>query len=435
VAASLKPTEGLNGLLGLALSLLVAGKCGKTQNKGGEHPLALDRFELAKEWLEQFPFVEREVGRQLLRSLRLVSHTQFETGVSNQLIQLIGELGSENVALFSVAEDLGDEGLDGLPRRVPGSSADRIKHLNETLARIYGPRVRAHPTLPLMRTKRMRNVVLIDDFIGSGGTLATYLKNVMSPTVKSWISYKWTKLWVISYGGLDVGVRHILSKGYGLTKERIRLATPAQFSGQFLSPLVRTFCKTYAERTRHADIPFGFGGGAVGMVFEHGCPNNAPVVLWSKGPRYRALFPGRGIPVGLRPAFSQIDVNRPAEVLWDVRQYWLALAMLREPSLERHQGSQWRLLVMLGLASRSGWEDERIAGVLGIPILDVAQQRSEAIRLGMLDGSTGSLTEFGKDLLDRVRASASKERTRPARRQRPLEETYYPLSCAGLVRH
>jgi hypothetical protein len=55
--------------------------------------MTLDEFELGNAWLQQFPFVEREVGRQFLRSLRLVSHTRFETGLSNALLQLVEEIG------------------------------------------------------------------------------------------------------------------------------------------------------------------------------------------------------------------------------------------------------------------------------------------------------------------------------------------------------
>jgi hypothetical protein len=171
------------------------------------------------------------------------------------------------------------------------------------------------------------------------------------------------------------------------------------------------------------------------MIFEHSCPNNAPVVLWSKGPKYKPLFPNRGIPVELKPAFSQEDVNRPSNVLWDTSQYRLALAMLHEPSLERYQGSQWRLLLMMGLASRSGWDDTKIAGVVGIPVAEVTAQRIEAYRLGVLDVQTHLLTPFGRGLLDRVRAAASKVPKARSRSQRPLGEIYYPLSCDGLVRH
>lgn len=395
----------------------------------------LDEFELGKAWLKQFSFVDREVGRQLLRSLRLVSNTLFETAVSNMLMNLFGELSSENFALFSVVETPTDEDPVETPRRVAGSSADRIKHMNENLARIYGPRIQAHPTIHSMRAQRMKNVVLVEDFIGTGRRIATYLRDLMDPTLKSWISYKWTKLWIVCYGGLDAGVRHVMGKGYGLDSNRMRLATPAQRPGQFVSPLMATFCTKYAVRTLRSQVPLGIGNGAVGMIFEHSCPNNAPVVLWSKGRNFTPLFPERGIPVQLKPAFSQANVNRPAHVLWDASQYRLALAMLREPNLERHQGSQWRLLLMMGLASRSRWDDSRIASIMGIPIAEVTQQRFEAYRLNMVDTQTHSLTEFGRGLLERVRASASTKRIRSPRRRRALTELYYPLSCAGFVQY
>jgi hypothetical protein len=397
--------------------------------------MMLDDFELSKSWLKQFPFVEREIGRQFLRSLRLVSHAQFETAVSNVLIQLFGELRDENVALFSVVETPTEEDVDGPPKRVAGSSGDRVKSLNENLARILGPRVQAHPTLYSMRAQRIRNVVLVEDFIGTGRRIATYLRDAMEPTLKSWISYKWTKLWIVSYGGLESGVNTVLHKGYGLTKARIRLATPAQRTGQFFTPLMLNFCRVRAQWTHRERIAMGYGNGAVGMIFEHSCPNNAPAILWSNGPKYEALFPNRGIPVEFKSAFYGEDVNRPSNVLWDANQYLLALAMLRDPTLQRSQGSQWKLLLALGLASRSGWEDLKIAGVLGVPVAEVTAQRIEAYRLGVLDVQTHSLTPFGRGLLERVRESAGKVRKRWEWRKRPLGRTYYPLSCGGLVRH
>ena len=171
--------------------------------------------------------------------------------------------------------------------------------------------------------------------------------------------------------GLESGVNAVLHRGYGLTKARIRLATPAQKAGQFFTPLMLNFCRVYGKWTQRERIPMGFGSGAVGMIFEHSCPNNAPVILWSNSQKYAALFPNRGIPVELKSAFYGEDINRPSNVLWDSSQYRLALAMLRDPTLERGQGSQWKLLLALGLASRSGWEDVKIAGVLGVPVAEV----------------------------------------------------------------
>jgi hypothetical protein len=428
--------KGQNGK-GNFLLFELAGCVSEDHNVGTRNisPMTLDEFELGKAWLKQFPFVDREIGRQLLRSLRLVSHTQFATGVGDVISQLLKDVGQENLALFNVVETPTEEDPDKSPKRIAGSSADLVRNMNENLARLYGPRVQAHPTVRSMRAQRIRNVVLVEDFVGTGKRLGTYMRDVMDGTLKSWISYKWTKLWIVSYGGLETGVRAVMRKGYGLTENRIRLATPAQKTGQFFTPLMRDFCKRFAERTERGHIPLGFGNGAVGMIFEHSCPNNAPVILWSKGYRYQPLFPSRGIPVELKSAFSQEDVNRPSNVLWDASQYRLALAMLHESNFERNKGSQWRLLLMLGLASRAGWEDSRIAGILGIPIAVVQTQRFGAYRLGVLDVQTHELTPFGRGLLERIRAASRKEREQRKRTQRSLGETYYPLSCAGLVRH
>ncbi len=396
--------------------------------------MTIDETAIGRTWLNQFPAVEREVGRQLVRSLRLVSHTTFISSVGKVLDDLFQEFPSDNFALFNVTEaSLGkDEG--DRPRRVPGSSSDLVKNLNENFARLYGPRVQAHPTLAYMKTERMKNVVLVEDFIGTGGTIASYLRYELAPTIKSWISYQWTKLWIVSYAGLEPGIRVVLQKGYGLNVDRVRLATAPQLRGQYLSPLMVAFCKSYAKRTSHARMPLGFKAGAVGMIFEHSCPNNAPVILWSKGRRYKPLFPNRGIPTELKPLFSQEDVNRPSAILWDMSQYRLALTMLREPSLGRQRGSGWSLLLMLGLASRNGWNDLKIAGVLGIPVAEAAAQRLEAYKISVLDQETNLLTSFGRHLLNRLRSVASEAQRIKPREQQSLAELYYPQSCDGLVR-
>jgi hypothetical protein len=397
--------------------------------------MTIDESQLGQTWLKQFPLVDQEVGRQLLRSLRLVSHTKFEVTIAEVLTDLFAELSSENVALFNVTESPNHEDDDGPPRRVAGGSADRIRSLNENFARLYGPRVQAHPTVHSMRAQKIKNVVLIEDFIGTGRRLTTYLRDEMSPTVKSWISWGWTQLWIVAYGGLESGIQTVANRGYQLSEGRIRLATPSQKPGQYLSPLMLGFCKAQAQRTHRGHMAMGFGAGAVGMIFEHSCPNNAPVVLWSEGRKYQPLFPNRGIPDELKLLFSQEDLNRPSSVLWDFNQYRLALAMLQEPKLDRHRGSHWKLLLMLGLASRSGWDDTKIASAVGIPISEVISGRLNAYKISALDPQTHLLTAFGKALLDRVRMTAVQKRKKRVPAQRSLAQTYYPLSCDGFVRH
>ena len=397
--------------------------------------MTLDETERGIQWLKQFPLTEREIGRQFLRSLRLVSHTAFESAISKVLEDLFKEFPKENFALFDVTELEVDEEAAAAPRRKAGSSSDRIRHFNENLTRVHGQKVRAHPTVHSMRAERIKNIVLIEDFIGTGKRVSSYLRFTMNASLKSWISFGWTKLWIVSYGGLEHGVRTLESKGYGLKHGRIRLATPAQAQALYLSPLLQVFAATYAKRTHRRKIPMGFGGGGVATIFEHGCPNNAPVVLWSPGSKFKPLFPDRGIPSEFKPFFSQEDVNRPVTVLWDLSQYRLALAMLHDPHRIRGQDSQWKLLLMLGLSSRAGWDDNRIAGALGIPVAEVGDKRLEAYRMSALDPQTHTLTVFGRALLDRIRTRSSKKKQYLLSPGRSLEETYYPLSCGGLVRH
>ncbi len=380
--------------------------------------MTLDEFELGKAWLRQFSLLDQEIGRQMLRRLRLVSTREFRAGISREIIRLLDDLNGENAALFSVKETRSEQNVptegeeEAQPRRVPGSSADLVRYLNENFFRVYGKRVQAQPTLSQMRADRIKNVVLIDDLIGSGKQISDYLGK-MEPTLKSWISFKWTKLWIIAYGGLDVGVQNVSrNKRFGLTSDRIRLVTPAQRPSEYLTLPMQEFCNRNAKLTRHRHMPMGFHNGGVGMIFEHSCPNNAPVVLWSRGRKFNPLFPNQGVPPELEPAFYDENVNRV-----------------------RHQGSQWRLLLMLGLASRSRWKDVRIARVLGIPVAEVESNRSEAQLIGLVDDRTLQLTPLGRALLDKIRASALKMQKTRKRRQLSAEAAYYPLSCGGLVRY
>jgi putative protein kinase ArgK-like GTPase of G3E family len=46
--------------------------------------VTLNKSDLGKAWLAQFPLLDQEIVRQLLRSLGLVSHLKFTTGASTE---------------------------------------------------------------------------------------------------------------------------------------------------------------------------------------------------------------------------------------------------------------------------------------------------------------------------------------------------------------
>ena len=233
----------------------------------------LDQIPAAVDWLAQFPLVDKQVGRQLLRSLRLISNSQFERDLDDVLDRLLHDVGEENISLLSVPELVSQkrERLNpGKIFRQAGSSSDRIRNYVENFARVRSKRVRAHQTVESMRAERVRNVVLVEDFIGSGRRIATYLKQTMHPSLKSWISYGWTKLWIVAYGALSEGVWAIERCGYGLSSDRFRFVAPPANRGQYLSEPAIAFCRRQAYRTIRSAIPLGFNDGGVNLIFEHG---------------------------------------------------------------------------------------------------------------------------------------------------------------------
>jgi len=397
----------------------------------------LDQIPAAENWLAQFPLVDREVGRQLLRSLRLISNSQFERDLDEVLERLMHDVGEESLCLMSVPELVSQKRERLHPGKIfrqAGSSSDRIRNYLENFARVHSKRVRAHQTIESMRAERVRNVVLVEDFIGSGRRIATYLKQTMHPSLKSWISYGWTKLWIVAYGALSEGVWAIKRGGYRLSSNRFRLVTPAAYSQRFLSEPVIEFCRGQAYRTIRSAIPLGFNGGAANLIFEHGCPNNAPVILWSMGRQYKPLFPNRGIPSELRAAFGVARSDIAPEILWNASQYRLALSLLKEKS-DGRQRKFWPLPVALGLASRSRWDDANIASALGMSILSVERLREVGVSLGALEASSNEVTAFGRSLLDLIRSNSAEPRMQISKKQRSLTALYYPYSCEGEAKH
>ncbi len=92
----------------------------------------LDESPLALDWLSQFSLVDRQIGKQFLRALRLISTSDFERHLDETLSQLMVDLGDETVAVFSVPELISakrQERHPGKEFRVAGSSSHRIAAL------------------------------------------------------------------------------------------------------------------------------------------------------------------------------------------------------------------------------------------------------------------------------------------------------------------
>ncbi|WP_441601682.1 phosphoribosyltransferase-like protein [Cupriavidus basilensis] len=400
--------------------------------------MTIESSERASRWLAQIHDpVDREIGRQMLRALRLVSHSEFERGVQFEIEKILSSVGKENVALISVTEPKPQIFDEGKERRTPGSSADRVRHMVENLRRVHGDRVLANPTVDSMRAERIRNIVIVEDYVGTGKRVSDFWTEQIDTSIKSWVSYGWTKLWLVTFAADAEGLRQVCRRVPKLTSARIHSVLPTTAAGIRPTMPMTALAIKYAQRISKSGMPLGFGSRGTLVVFEHGCPNNAPTILWDFGRKWSPIFPNRGIPTDIRHYFDDANPTQQAESLWDHGQYSLAVGLLDHVRLHQASPMEWRLLLALGHSSRSGWNDTRLAERLLILTSEVAELRRRAYRLGVIDTQTHRLTIFGREFLSLVKRGAGRENRGP-RSSSPLRrvtDLYYPDSCGGVTKH
>lgn len=397
--------------------------------------MRLEGTQEAQRWLLQFEPADREVARQLLRRLTLVSQSEFEMHLQLALAGVLSRVGGENIALVTVDEPPPTTFTVGKQRRVPGSSSDRIKHLIENFARVQGNRVRANPTVGSMRADRIRNLVLVEDFIGSGDRVRSFWKDQVSSSVKSWVSFGWTRVWIVSYAALKHGISAV-RRDVPVEAEDVVTVLPSSDRRVALSETMNFVAEKYGRKLR-GDMWPGYSQGGGALVFQHGCPNNTPAILWAAGKGFRPIFPDRGVPPSIQGCFGMANSFQLAETLWNFRQYRMGLSLLDE-SKSAIGDTKLRLVVALGLASAHGkWEDSKLQKQLMLPKKAVMVLRELAVQLDLISSPTGTITKFGFDLIARMKSVRSGRKslsTPPAKKLPSVAELYYPDTCEGVAR-
>lgn len=409
--------------------------------------MRLDETKEGRAWLKQFDVVHREVARQLLRKLVLVSANDFDTDIQLKIVSVLMSVPNENFALMSVPEpepepvpvtQREDEDEEELrrERRVAGSSSDRVKHIIENISRLYGDRIRANPTIESMRADRIRNVILVEDFVGSGTRVTGFWKEQFHKSIKSWISYGWTKLWLVAYAATEPGCS-ALRRGLPLSADRIVTVLPERDPKLDFTEMMMVIARSYAAKF---ELPkrlwWGYKDSGGCIIFQHGCPNNAPAILWKGKGRFKPLFPDRGIPPEIHPCFGAVNVHAVAEDLWTVQQYQLAISLLKRVPSGNAPSDELRLVIALGFASSYGkWDDEKLQTQLMVPMNEVETLRYMAYRVNLIDKQDHSLTPFARDLLLRFKERARDTSKRASKPLPLLTDLYYPQTCGGVAQH
>lgn len=270
-------------------------------------------------WLENFLLEERETAALLIDGLKLVSETDLRRELGDLVAGLVARLPGP-VAAFPAREVASEDsaheegrlgGYQLLPPGMPGSESVIANILTGITRRphITADEMLPDLSLPSLRDKKVRTILLVDDFSGSGSRILKFHSALLRhPTIASWNSLHLIDVHVAAYFATDVAMDAL---GERFSKEKIHVvrACPTfERQGWTEEQLVEVeeLCRKHVPKVRRGrpDYALGYGDSRALIAFEHTAPNNLPKILWQVRPDWHSLFEFKSVPSDLLTLFT-----------------------------------------------------------------------------------------------------------------------------------
>ena len=261
-------------------------------------------------WIDQFSqsAEDFQLAQRLLDRLHFVTATRFAADVQELLRSKF--LGHGATALYVErelqktrsttppamyrAEKIRIPGRRRFVRRAVGAAVPAVKSMTNAqqeigsegpLAQVLSQFCSRHrnkfllqPSAEEMRRKRVRQLVVVTDFIGSGDRICRMLDSIWKvASVRSWNSGQFVRLSVVAFTGTSTGIAAV-SKHRSHPDVYVVMDCPTiwtSFTGEE-SIKIEDLCQRYGTASAR---PLGYGNVGALVAFEHSCPNNAPSIL------------------------------------------------------------------------------------------------------------------------------------------------------------
>lgn len=272
----------------------------------------IEQSEKIQEWLTQFPS-NREGAIEMLLRLKFIPSDDYRAWLQ---VELEHRLASP-FAVFAVrkfpksVKCIWDEDGETLPRPAESQgSEDLVQSVVANLKKNAKQSLLDHPSISALRESRIRDLVLIDDSIGSGSRVASYIKRMQKHTsFLSWWNFGWLKLHVISMARTAESENFIIDAigGSNHHKRKFAVSDKIDFAGLhcYSRELARDrwglgWQHIYDAARSCGAIPanrrLGYDETMSNFVFYHSVPNNLPGALWFDVQGWKPLFPQRTLP-------------------------------------------------------------------------------------------------------------------------------------------
>lgn len=399
--------------------------------------LRLPNTSAGKNWLGQFDVEDQETATRFLGALTLVSHSAFERELQSLVLSEANQIDGP-VALYATREIEADTDyfatmadpdnpmapLDAVAGGADLGSEARIAAIIRNLCKTEPAKLLNHPSLEMMRTTRTKAIFSIDDIIGSGKRTAGFLKAMWhSESVMSWHSRHQIRFTAIAYSGTVGGIASV--RALRSRPDVVIVRDCPTFDAlpwhDDIGDAIKKLCNRYGRRTSRPGMRLGFKQTMAALVFEHGCPNNTPSILWAptiEGKDWRPLFPDRTVLPGAASAFPpDIMARDPVVIFKDLagQEAEVPPAILGEAPLGI------TTMTILALVAKGVRSRTALSYVTGYDARECGALLDRCIARGYLTASL-RLTAAGRAELDASGRRGAKFNRVPPRG----EDAYYP---------
>jgi hypothetical protein len=412
----------------------------------------LSSSQVAREFLNQFRPDDRDLARELIDTVKLVSNGELVSAIREMVLQRAQE-GPTPVGLYAEREvrkwrgrpnRLFEEKVRRGVRRAEGigplavspifryaqfvGSEGLIAHLITQLVQEHPSLFLSHPGPDSIRSEKVRRFFLLTDFIGSGARVTNYLNSAWRiASVRSWWSLRRLRFQVLAYSATDAGAQLVRNHR---CRPVVTFAAPCRTIDNSFSPTraaqLRALCVNYDPLGPDPVASLGYCGTGALLAFFHGAPNNSPRLLYStnKQGSWTPLFPKR-VTAALSEDFfvRPLSVEAVAESLRAMRQEALA----NSPTVAAASEEGQRLYMVLAAAAKGPRTEMAVAGKTGLRAADVSLLAGRLVALGWLTPSW-EVTAAGYAQLTHARTVAREPHNDAKALDDAEKPFYYPQS-------
>jgi hypothetical protein len=276
----------------------------------------VEKSEEIQQWLKQFNEEEVKLAIIMLTKLKFVSRDTYAAWLENEISKLNP---TEQYSLYSVRKLEEDEmgnslpywGDDGDTSKRPGTSLGSEDFVYSLISNYTRSKMNLleHCSLDELRKNKIKNIVLIDDAIGSGQRVYSFINNMLSnKTFRSWWSFGLINFHIYSFTrnaeASNIIISNIIGSDHSARtfrkSEKIKFYSKYNYShkletrwGDRTSEIIK-LCdkktKIYKKgRKGHGDVMSN-------VVFYHSVPNNIPGMFWYSSQNWKPIFPSRTLP-------------------------------------------------------------------------------------------------------------------------------------------